>query len=823
MSYTLKEVYESCLRYFGGDELAADVFSNKYALQDLQKVFHELDPEYSHRRVASELARIEQKYPDPVSEDEIFSLLSNWEFVVQGSPMSGIGNPYQVQSISNCFVIDPAYDSYGGIMLTDEEQVQIMKRRGGVGHDISRIRPRGLVTANAARTSEGIAGFMTRFSNSTREVAQEGRRGALMLTISVHHPEIMTFINIKRDKKKVTGANISIRCSEEFMRAVDSGEKYQLRFPIDPDAPHIIEEWVDAKDIWRNIMEAAHECAEPGVLFWDTILNGSPADCYADVGYRTSSTNPCGELPLSPYDSCRLAYINLSKFVINPFTDNAMFDYERLRYVSRIGQRLMDDIVDLELEMIDRILVKIDGDPEPEYVKLCERNLWQKIKKATSGGRRTGFGVTAEGDVIAMMGRRYGSPDSIALASEIHRVQTLASYASSVEMAEQRGPFPVYDFTKEKDHPFILRVLSQDPELLERWKRSGRRNIANMTLAPVGSGSLLTRTTSGIEPCIYAESRRRRKVNPGENVKVDFVDELGDSWQEYDVVHHGVELWRKVTGKTDVRESPYWGSTAEEIDWKAKVELQSAVQYWIDHSISNTTNLPKDVTVEQVSEIYLHGWRTECKGITIYREGSRSSVLLKSEDTHEDQRDGKAIKETTAPRRPLVLPCHMHRVNVRGQQYLILIGLLDGKPYEVFAGLADKFEEIGKGITEGRIVKHNLKRQGKPRYGLEWNDTGMVDDIVETFDNPSYGALTRMLSVAMRHGVPIKYIVEQLRKDKNSDMWSFSAVIARVLAKSYISDGEKAGEKVCPGCSAGNIIYQQGCATCVNCGWSKCN
>lgn len=815
--YTLEEVRSASLEYFAGDELAADVFTNKYALQDLEGNFHELTPVDSFRRIARELARIEKNYPNPVSESEIFKMLSGWEFVVQGSPFSGIGNPFQIQSISNCFVVDSPHDSYGGIFLTDQEQVQIMKRRGGVGHDISTIRPKGLFAANAARTTDGIAVFMERFSNSTREVAQGGRRGALMQTLSVHHPEIMTFVNIKRDKTKVTGANISVRVTDEFMEAVRDGKEYQLRFPVDRDVPHIVEKMVDAREIWDAMMLAAWESAEPGILFWDQIKRMSPADCYP--GFQTESTNPCGELPLCPYDSCRLALLNLIKFVIDPFTAHARFDFKKFNESTVVAQRLMDDIVDLELEMIDRILTKIESDPEPEHVKKIERDLWSKIRKKTGDGRRTGLGVTGLGDCLAMLGSKYGTEDSIGWVESIYGEFAHMSYSSSVDLAKERGAFSVWERALEIGHPFIERIMIEDEELSRRYEAHGRRNIANLTTAPVGSLSVLTQTTNGIEPAIFLDYTRRRKINPDEkNARVDLVDQSGDSWQEYKIYHPGVKRWMDVTGETDLTKSPYWGATAEEIDWNKKIEMQSAAQRWIDHSISNTTNLPESATVEDVKAIYMRGWETGCKGVTIYRAGSRSGVLVKSEEVKRDRREGNTILETTAPRRPGELPCHIHRASVKGEQYLILIGLLDGRPYEIFAGVAGHWSDLIDGDL-GTIRK--VPRKKRSLYSLVVGDQIFVD-VVDNFDNPNHGAFTRTLSTALRHGVPVRYLVEQLRKDKNSDMFSFSSVIARVLAKSYIPDGTKTTEKRCSECDSGNLSFQQGCVTCLDCAHSKC-
>jgi ribonucleoside-diphosphate reductase alpha chain len=811
MTYSYDQVRAASLDYFKGDELAAEVFAKKYALQDLQGNYYELTPKDSHRRIAKELARIESNYPNPMSESDIFDLLDSWKFVVQGSPFSGIGNPYQIQSISNCFVVESPHDSYGGIFLTDQEQVQIMKRRGGVGHDISTIRPKGLPAANAARTTDGIAVFMDRFSNSTREVAQGGRRGALMMTLSVHHPEILTFIRIKKDRKRVTGANISIRVTDEFMKAVEANEEYEVRFPVDATSGHLVRERLSARMVWEAMMEAAWDSAEPGVLFWDRIISESPADCYP--GYGTTSTNPCGELPLCPYDSCRLGLINLVPFVDHPFTSKADFDLESFGCAVRRAQRLMDDIVDLELEAIARIRGKISNDPEPYEVKQIEADLWYKIFTATARGRRTGLGITGLGDALAMMGLKYGSQKANDTAYLIYQSLAFTSYISSVEMAGERGAFPIFDAAKEADNPYINRIKHFSPWFKAEYERYGRRNIANLTTAPVGSLSTLTQTTSGIEPAIFLSYKRRRKLNPDDkDCRIDFVDPSGDAWQEYDVYHHGLQKWMAVTGNTDVTESPYYGATAEEIDWTKKVEMQAACQKWIDHSISNTTNLPESATVKDVSEVYMLGWKLGCKGITVYRAGSRTGVLVKAEPA------APAIRHTDAPKRPDVLPCDLHRASVKGLQYLIIVGLLDGTPYEVFAGLAEHVE-IGKRSTKGTLTKHRTSK-GPARYSLEV-DGVTIDNIVSTFDDPNYGAMTRVISTALRHGVKPQYIVEQLRKDKKSDFTSFSSVVARVFSKSYIADGTKAAEK-CVTCGSGKLVYQQGCSNCLDCGGSKC-
>lgn len=1141
--YTYKQVRDSSVEYFEGDELAGEVFPGKYALQNLEGEYFELTPSDMHRRLAREFARIESRYPNPMLEDEIFDMFKTWSVVPQGSPMSGIGNPFQVQSISNCFVIDPPEDSYGGILRADQEQAQIMKRRGGVGHDISKIRPKGLVAANAARTTDGIAVFMDRFSNTTREVAQNGRRGALMISISVHHPEIETFINIKKDKKRVTGANISVRISDEFMIAVKSDSEYEQRWPVDSSSPSIIKK-EKARKIWDMMMQAAWESAEPGVLFWDNIINNSPADCYASLGYKTSSTNPCivgktliatadgrnavtieqlckegkdipvystnvetgrveikmgrnprmtktgadvwkltlddgsflmatpdhrimlrdrtyiqlkdlkpgmsifpfnsfnsngyrqvcqtgaeigtnlrrnrrqyrliheffngetdsktfaihhkdcnsendsienlqvmsheehielhsknmmgdknpyhkmseqwksnfathkgdkngrylghsneellnhgrkvfiengsiskrmwqkyaaennlprfvgtdcrfgswnnfknqvssnhkvssveffghedvynitvddnhnyhvitsleenavissgicvkncGELPLSPYDSCRLLLMNLMKFVQNAYTEDAEFDLERFYEYSKKAQRLIDDMIDLELEMVDKIISKINSDSEPDHVKRTELELWTKIRLATSNARRTGLGITALGDVLAALGVKYGSDESIAITEEIYKNLALASYESSIIMAKERGAFPIWNLELEKNHTFINQVIDAFPDskrdlLKAMWIKYGRRNIANLTTSPAGTVSVETQTTSGGEPAFLVGYKRRKKINNSDKLaRVDFVDESGDRWQEYMVFHHGHQKWAKINGKDpelDMKQSPYYGSTSADIDWIRKIKLQAAAQKWVDHAISNTTNIPKDTSVETVSEIYMTGWESGCKGVTIYRDGSRSGVLISSNETsNKNTRESSAIPESHAPKRPEVLSCDIHNATVKGQKYLVLIGLLDGKPYEIFCGLADK---INTKLPKKGTIQKVPQKNGVARYDLHtYHEDGTEDvyaDIVDGFDNENYGAFTRILSTSLRHGVPVQFVVEQLVKDKHSDMWSFSTVIARILSKNYISDGTKTSVKACPECKSTNLSYQQGCVACLDCGNSKCS
>jgi ribonucleoside-diphosphate reductase alpha chain len=828
MSYTKSEVLERASAYFEGDELAPDVFT-KYALRDSDDNILEADPDMMHRRLAREFARVEAKYPNPMGEEEIYSLLKDFGDVVpQGSPMSGIGNPYQLQSLSNCFVIDQPHDSYGGILFSDQEQVQIMKRRGGVGMDISNIRPKGQPTTNAARTTDGIGIFMERFSNSTREVAQGGRRGALMLTIDCRHPEIETFIDIKRDLKKVTGANISIRFTDEFMKAVEGNTGFCLRWPVEalPEDAEIVK-MVDAKQVWDKFVDAAWASAEPGALFWDTVVNQGIVDRYRDVGYKTISTNPCGEIPLSPYDSCRLMVVNLTSFVIAPFTDGARFDFDRFTAVAMKAQRLMDDLVDLEIECVDKILEKIENDPQPDHVKRIERDLWHKIKSAGRNGRRTGLGVTGLGDALAALNVRYGSDYSITVANEIYKSLAVGAHRSSLIMAKERGSFPVFDYGKEKDHTYLKKVISAcNGEYTDMWKTTGRRNIALTTTAPVGSVSCLTRTTSGIEPAFMLSYKRRRKITQGDlTSRIDFTDQLGDKWQEYTVYHHWFKKWMDVTGKTDPQESPYWGATANDIDWEKSVDIQAAAQDWIDHSISKTCNLPNSATKETVNAVYMKAWKTGCKGFTVYRDGCRTGVLVSTEEPKKEAKradDGRFV-----PRRPKNLQCDIHRANIRNgdtsESWLVLIGLSEGKPYEVFCGIPENIE-IPKKYKSGSLVK-NGKRDGITTYNLHvpvGDDESLVfKDVVNLFDNPTQGAFTRTISLALRHEVPLHYVVEQLQKDKNSDMFSYARVISRVL-KGYIKDGTKSTEKGCPECGNPELVYQEGCLSCKACGHSKC-
>lgn len=815
---------ELSLAYFNGDKLAAGVFLDKYALTAPDGDILEPTPAEMHRRLAKEFARIEAKYPNPVSEDIIYEHLDGFKYIIpQGSPMSGIGNPFQVVSLSNCFVIESPYDSYGGILKTDQEEAQLMKRRGGVGTDISTIRPRGLSTSNAAKTTDGIAVFMERFSNTCREVAQGGRRGALMLTLSVHHPEIETFVSIKQDLKKVTGANISVRLSDEFMKAVKAGTEVELRFPVDSPNPSI-SKMVDARKIWNQIIEAAHGFAEPGLIFWDTVKKWSPADAYPE--FQTISTNPCGEITLSAYDSCRLLLVNTLSFVSNPFTPQATFDGKKFKDVCRLSQRLMDDIVDLELECIDKILAKITNDAEPWSVKQIEFDLWNKIRSSCERGRRTGLGVTAVGDTLAALGVRYGSDESVDLVDNIYGLLALGAYTETVELAKERGAFPAFDYELEKDHPFLQRIFSLDKELAKAWKKHGRRNIALTTTAPAGSVSVVSQTTSGIEPAFEVVYKRRRKIMSSEkDVQADFVDELGDKWQEYKVYHHQFKKWMEVSGKTEVEDSPYWKARANDIDWVAKVRVQAAAQRWICHSISNTTNVPKETPISVIADIYMTGWESGCKGVTVYRDGCRSGVLVS--DTKKEEKK-ELFADHHAPKRPQELPCDVMTTTVKGEKWTFFISKLSDRPYEVMGGLS-KYVTIPKRIKHGKILKHNGDQNPVARYDFHYDydkgpeDESVVKDINAMFENATNAAFTRTISLALRHGTPVQYIVEQLLKgsEKDDDLFSFSRAVSRVL-KYYIKDGIEVSNKKCDSCGSVNLAYQEGCLSCKDCGNSKC-
>jgi ribonucleoside-diphosphate reductase alpha chain len=850
--YTYEECYNESLKWFDGDELAAGVFVSKYALKDREGNYLELTPSDMHERIASEFARIESKYDannlsntaNKLDYKTILSYLSEIDshtgknvfgkIVPQGSPMSGIGNNEQLTSISNCFVIEAPYDSYAGIMHTDQEQAQIMKRRGGVGFDISNIRPGGIPVLNAAGASDGIEIFMDRYSNTTREVAQNGRRGALMLTISVHHPEVLKFIKIKEDLKRVTGANISVRVTDEFMNSIKNNKNYVQYWPCVPGLEKqqydVCREF-SAKEVYGEMMKSAWKSAEPGILFWDTIKRRSPADIYEKYGYATQSTNPCGEIVLSPYDSCRLLVVNLSRFIGNEFTPNAYFKWEEFKDAAYVAQRLMDDMIDLELEKVDKIIQKIKLDKEPEHIKRIELELWEKIKIAAINGRRTGTGITALGDAIAALNLKYGSEDSIKFTEEIYKVLAVSTYRSSIDLAVERGCFPVFNRQLESEHAFVNQVLSELPEeYVEKYQKFGRRNIAITTTAPTGSVSVLTQTTSGIEPAFKTHYKRRRKINPSDardkGLKVDYVDNLGDSWSEYYVFHHWFKRYLDINHPDDVDPkyfefSPYYGATANDVDWMASVDIQAVAQKWVCHSLSKTCNLPNNATVDLVSKVYMKAWETGCKGFTIYRDGSRDGVLISAD---EKPNETNGVVQRNAPKRPQELPCEIHQVNIKGEKWTILVGLMNEIPYEILGGSSSMIE-LPKKYSEGKIVKRTYKTKTST-YDLvlgENEDQIVVKDLVNVFDNPNYSAFTRTISLALRHGAPIQYIVEQLQKDKDADMFSFARVVARTL-KSYIKDGTSAKISIegCENPGACDVKYIEGCATCATCGLGYC-
>lgn len=840
-TFTPEEAYEASLKYFGGDQLAARVWVSKYALKDSFGNIYELTPDDMHHRLADEIARIENKYSNPMSHDEIFSLMKDFRYIVpQGSPMSGIGNNFQVGSLSNCFVIglDGHPDSYGGIIRIDEEQVQLMKRRGGVGHDLSHIRPKGTPVKNSALTSTGLVPFMERYSNSTREVAQDGRRGALMLTVSVRHPEAEAFIDAKMESNKVTGANVSVRIDDEFMRCATEGTPYVQKYPVDSETPAMTRE-TDAKALWAKIIHNAWKSAEPGVLFWDTITRESVPDCYADLGFRTISTNPCGEIPLCPYDSCRLLAINLYSYVKNPFTDKAEFDFDLFKKHVAKAQRFMDDIIDLEMEKIDKILAKIDTDPETEEVKATERHLWEKIRSKTLKGRRTGVGTTAEGDMLAAMGLKYGTKEATDFSESVHRALALAAYGSSVNLAKERGAFEVFDSEREKNNPYIKRLAEQDPEMYENMLKYGRRNIACLTIAPTGTVSILTRTTSGIEPVFMPVYKRRRKVNPSDvDARIDYVDESGDSFEEYIVYHPKFIDWMKVAGipvKDDytqeeideiVARSPYYKATANDIDWLEKVKMQGRIQKWVDHSISVTINLPATVSEELVNQLYVEAWRSGCKGCTVYRDGSRSGVLIAVEKKPE-------VKETLiAPephvlKRPIELEADVVRFQNNKEKWIAFVGLTDGKPYEIFTGLADDEDGIfcPKSVTKGKIIKA-VDADGNKRYDFQFiNKRGYKTTIEGLSDkfNPEYWNYAKLISGVLRYGMPIDQVLKLvggLELDSQSiNTWKMG--VERALKK-YLPNGTKASGQRCPNCGNETLVYQEGCLICTSCGTSKC-
>jgi ribonucleoside-diphosphate reductase alpha chain len=841
--YDHEEVLKWSTEYFKGDVLAANVWMNKYALKDSDGNIYERTPEDMHRRLASEIARIEKKYPNPVSEEEIFAVLKDFKYIVpQGSPMAGIGNNFQVSSLSNCFVIgnEGNSDSYGGIMKIDQEQVQLMKRRGGVGHDLSHIRTAGSPVKNSALTSTGVVPFMERYSNSTREVAQDGRRGALMLSISVKHPDAEKFIDAKMELGKVTGANVSVRITDEFMKAVIEEKPFIQQYPIDDPNPWFERE-VDAKKLWDKIIHNAWASAEPGVLFWDTITRESVPDSYADIGFKTLSTNPCGEIPLCAYDSCRLLAINLYSYVKNPFSPDSSFDAELFTKHARLAQRIMDDIVDLEIEKVDAILAKIESDPEPREIKQTELNLWKNIRKKALEGRRTGIGITAEGDMLAALGETYGSPDAINFSTEVHKMLALEVYRSSVDMAEERGAFEVYNTEREANNPFIARVRENDPQLYEKMTKVGRRNIAMLTIAPTGSVSICTQTTSGIEPVFMVSYKRRRKVNPNDkNATVNFVDEVGDSWEEYNVFHPKFETWLQVNGfdveevknypdtqlKEVIKMSPYYKATSNDINWVSKVKMQGDIQKWVDHSISVTVNVPQEVDESLVSDIYKTAWESGCKGMTIYRDGSRSGVLISADEKKSKDADNEEFKETNAPPRPKRLEADVIRFQNNYEKWIAVVGKLNGKPYEIFTGKADDFF-LPPWVEEGVVIREKFKGE-KARYDFQFTDKQgykiTVEGLSRSFDK-EYWNYAKLISGILRHGMPLPYVIELVQNltldDDSINTWK-NGVVRGI--KRYIPDGTKADGSTCPECgSTESLIYQDGCLTCNSCGYSKCS
>ena len=841
-TYSYDEANEAALEYFNGDELAARVWVNKYAVKDSFGHIFEKSPEDMHWRLANEIARIEARYPNPLSAKELFDLFDRFKYIVpQGSPMTGIGNDFQVASLSNCFVIglDGSADSYGAIIRIDEEQVQLMKRRGGVGHDLSHIRPKGSPVKNSALTSTGLVPFMERYSNSTREVAQDGRRGALMLTVSIKHPDSEAFIDAKMTEGKVTGANVSVKLDDAFMQAAVDNQKYTQQYPIDSANPTTTKE-IDASALWKKIVHNAWKSAEPGVLFWDTILRESVPDCYADLGFRTVSTNPCGEIPLCPYDSCRLLAINLYSYVINPFTPEAYFDFDLFKKHVTLAQRIMDDIIDLELEKIERIMHKIDSDPESDEVKGAERHLWEKIYKKSSLGRRTGVGITAEGDMIAAMGLRYGTEEATDFAEKVHKTIAIEAYRSSVNMAKERGAFEIYDKERELNNPFINRIKEADPKLYEEMAQYGRRNIACLTIAPTGTTSLMTQTTSGIEPVFMPVYRRRRKVNPNdEKVHVDFVDETGDSFEEYTVYHHKFLTWMKAKGYDPdkrytqeeidelVAKSPYHKATSNDVDWLMKVKMQGRIQKWVDHSISVTINLPNNVDEELVNRLYVEAWRSGCKGCTVYRDGSRSGVLLSTKKDDKKEENCHCKPPQIVEVRPRVLEADVVRFQNNKEKWVALVGLLDGRPYEIFTGLQDDDEGIvlPKSVNRGRIIK-NYDENGNKRYDFQFeNKRGYkmtIEGLSERF-NKEYWNYAKLISGVLRWRMPIEQVVKlvsSLQLDsENINTWKNG--VERALKK-YVQDGTEAKGMKCPNCGHETLVYQEGCLICKTCGSSRC-
>jgi ribonucleoside-diphosphate reductase alpha chain len=835
-TYSQEEAYQASLRYFKGDDLAARVWVNKYALKDSYGNIYELTPDDMHWRLAREMARMEQKYPHPLSARQIYHTLKDFKYIVpQGGPMTGIGNNFQIASLSNCFVVgnNGNSDSYGGIMKVDQEQVQLMKRRGGVGHDLSHIRPKGSPVKNSALTSTGIVPFMERYSNSTREVAQDGRRGALMLSVSIKHPDAEKFIDAKLEQGKVTGANVSVKLHDDFMQAVSSGENYVQHYPISGENVLYSQE-INAGDLWKKIVHNAWKSAEPGILFWDTIIRESIPDCYADLGYRTVSTNPCGEIPLCPYDSCRLIAINLYSYVDKPFTQEARFDFKLFKQHIHVAQRMMDDIIDLELEKIDAILQKIQDDPESDEIKLVERNLWLNIRRKAEEGRRTGIGITAEGDMLAALGLKYGSEDATDFSEEVHKTVALEAYRSSVHLAADRGAFAIYSTEREKNNPLIRRIRVADPGLYEEMTRFGRRNIALLTIAPTGTTSLMTQTTSGIEPVFMPVYRRRRKVNPNDkDVRVDFIDEVGDHWEEYTVFHHKFKTWMEVNGHDVTRKysqeeldelvsrSPYYQATSNDVDWVAKVHMQGRIQKWVDHSISVTINLPSHVSEELVGKLFFEAWKSGCKGVTVYRDGSRSGVLIS------DKKEDKKKPAGFPTKRPEILEADVVRFRNNKDNWVAFIGLIENMPYEIFTGLSDDEDGIllPRSVTKGYIIK-NWEDDETSRYDFQYINKRGYKTTIEGLSykfNPVYWNYAKLISGVLRHGMPIHKVVElvtSLQLD-NETINSWKAGVARALKK-YIPNGTVAEDAHCGECGSNEVVYQEGCLVCMSCGSSKC-
>ena len=841
-TYTAEEIRKASIEYFKGDDLATKVWATKYALKDSYGNTYELTPDDMHRRLAKEIARIEKKYPNPLSEDELFNLFRDFKYIVpQGSPMTGIGNEFQVASLSNCFVIgfDSDSDSYGAIIKIDEEQVQLMKRRGGVGHDLSHIRPKGSPVKNSALTSTGLVPFMERYSNSTREVAQDGRRGALMLSVSIKHPDSESFIDAKMESGKVTGANISVKMSDDFMEAAINNQLFTQQYPVQSTDP-VFKKEVDANSIWKKIVHNAWQSAEPGILFWDTIIRESVPDCYADLGYKTVSTNPCGEIPLCPYDSCRLLAINLYSYINKPFTAEASFDFELFQKHVVLSQRIMDDIIDLEMEKIDKIIDKIESDPEDNDIKNTEFQLWEKIKIKTSQGRRTGVGTTGEGDMLAALGYRYGTDDATDFSEKVHKTVALAAYRSSVTMAKERGAFTVYDAKREENNPYIQRLREADAQLYKDMTKYGRRNIACLTIAPTGTTSIMTQTTSGVEPIFMPVYTRRRKVNPNDkNVRIDFVDENGDFWEEYVVFHHKFVTWMEANNYSTtkhyskdeidvmVAKSPYYKATANDVDWLKKVQMQGRIQKWVDHSISVTINLPSNATEELVGHLYEEAWRCGCKGVTVYRDGSRAGVLIAVEEKKEEKKENCFCYDENHVTRPKELECDVVRFQNSKDKWIAFVGLYNGRPYEIFTGLADDEEGIllPKTVNEGRIIK-TLDGNGNKRYDFQFvNKRGYkttVEGLSHKFDK-EYWNYAKLISGVLRYGMPIDQVIKLvsgLQLD-NESINTWKVGVERALKK-YIPDGTQIKEQSCPTCAQKALVYQEGCLTCKNCGYSRC-